>query len=92
MSAGKLLSGVLVGAAAGAVLGLLYAPESGKGTRKKLAKKGGDLGDSVKSKFNELGEALQERYDTIKKDAKKAIKKAKNSSNDMEAEVEAAMS
>ncbi|WP_313566481.1 YtxH domain-containing protein [Empedobacter sp.] len=37
-NATKLLAGLAIGTAIGAVVGLLYAPESGKDTRKKLKK------------------------------------------------------
>ncbi len=72
----KLLTGVIVGAAVGAALGILFAPESGKDTRKKLAKKGTDLGDTVREKMNEFGEVLQEKYESIKGDAKDILEKA----------------
>ncbi|MEO6405615.1 MAG: YtxH domain-containing protein [Ferruginibacter sp.] len=78
MSSSKLLSGILLGAAAGAVLGVLFAPEKGTETRKKLAQKGGDLSDSVKNKFNELGEALQEKYDNIRGEAKDIMDQGKD--------------
>ncbi len=78
MSASKLLSGILLGAAAGAVLGVLFAPEKGTETRKKIAQRSGELGDTVKNKFNELGEALQEKYDNIRGEAKDIMEKGKD--------------
>ena len=78
MSSSKLLAGILLGAAAGAVLGVLFAPDKGTETRKKIAKKSSDFSDSVKSKFNELGEALQEKYDSIRGEANDIIEKGKD--------------
>jgi gas vesicle protein len=71
----KLLTGIIVGAAVGAALGILFAPESGKDTRKKLVKKGAELGDTVREKLNEFGEVLQEKYESIKGDAKDILEK-----------------
>ncbi len=73
----KLLTGVIVGAAVGAAIGILFAPESGKDTRKKLAQKGADLGDTVREKVNEFGEVLKEKYENIKGDAKDILEKRK---------------
>jgi len=83
MSSSKLLAGVLLGAAAGAVLGVLFAPDKGTETRKKIAEKGGNIGDSIKNKFNELGEALQERYDSIRGEANDIIEKGKDTAATM---------
>ena len=51
---GKLVGAVLLGAAIGGVLGVLFAPDKGTETRKKIMTKGGDLRDSIKDKFTGL--------------------------------------
>ena len=46
----KVLVGLLVGLAAGAALGLLFAPEKGSETRDRLSQSLKDLGESIKDK------------------------------------------
>lgn len=65
MSSGKLLLGVLAGVAAGAVLGILFAPEKGAVTRKKIAKSSEDYTDSLKEKFNEFVDNLFKKFETV---------------------------
>ncbi|NLO02771.1 MAG: YtxH domain-containing protein, partial [Bacteroidales bacterium] len=45
MSSGKVFLGVLAGAAAGALAGILFAPAKGSKTRKRILKKGEDYSD-----------------------------------------------
>jgi gas vesicle protein len=52
MSSGKVLLGVLVGVAAGALLGILFAPDKGQNTRKNITRKGEDFADGLKEKFD----------------------------------------
>ena len=58
---GKILVAVAAGIAAGAVLGILFAPDKGSETRKKLNKKGKKIADEVKEKFNGFKEELEKK-------------------------------
>ena len=51
MSSKQVLLGVLAGAVVGATLGILFAPDKGSDTRKKISKKSSDFLDSVTKKF-----------------------------------------
>lgn len=68
MSSGKVVLGLLAGMAAGAVLGILLAPDKGSDTRKKISKKGTDYSDSLKEKFNEFKTTMSEKFDRVKAD------------------------
>jgi gas vesicle protein len=68
MSTGKLLLGVLGGVAAGALLGILFAPAKGSETRKKISKKGEDFTDAIKEKFDEFIQTISEKFENIKDD------------------------
>lgn len=78
MSSGKLLLGVLAGVAAGAVLGILFAPDKGAETRKKIAEKGEDYVDGIKGKFNDLINDLSKKVDGVKAKAEELVDKAKS--------------
>ncbi len=62
----KTLLGFLAGAAVGALAGILLAPDKGSETRKKISKKTGDLGDSLKGQFNDFIDGVK-RGDLKKK-------------------------
>jgi gas vesicle protein len=65
-NSGKLIGAVLLGAAIGGALGILFAPDKGSETRKKISTKGNDLTDSMKEKFGELVDKFKKEVDTAK--------------------------
>ena len=66
----KVLVGLLAGLAAGAALGLLFAPEKGSDTRDKLSQSLKDFGDSIKDRaadeINNLSALKDKVVDSIK--------------------------
>ena len=51
MSNSKTLLGFLAGAAVGSILGILFAPDKGTETRRKIGETSGDLTDSLKKQI-----------------------------------------
>jgi gas vesicle protein len=68
MSSGKVVIALLAGVAAGAVLGILFAPEKGSETRKKLSGEGNDFKESMKEKFNEFLDDISEKYENVQEE------------------------
>lgn len=54
MSTNKVILSVLAGLATGAILGILFAPDKGSETRRKISKKTTDTLDDIKHKFQSL--------------------------------------
>ena len=78
MESGKVVLGALAGLAAGAALGILFAPDSGLATRKKIAKKGGDYADGVSSQLNDLVDTMTTKFEKLKAEASQMAKDAEN--------------
>lgn len=78
MSTGKILLGILAGAAAGAALGILFAPDKGSNTRKKISKEAEDYTDELKSKFNDLLAGVAQKFDSVKQEASGMADKGKS--------------
>ena len=70
MKTGKALLGLLAGVAVGATVGLLFAPDKGENTRKKIKKSSEDLKDNVTSKFNDLVDTVSQKIDALTKEVK----------------------
>jgi gas vesicle protein len=83
MSSGKVLLGFVVGAAAGAALGILFAPAKGSVTRKRIARTGKDYAENVNDKLNEYADVVTEEYDTIKEGAMDLVEKGKKKAASM---------
>ena len=69
MSTGKVVLGTLAGLAIGAIAGILFAPEKGSTTRKQIMDKGNDYANKLKSKKDEFGNSITEKFESAKKDA-----------------------
>jgi gas vesicle protein len=66
---GKLIGALLLGAAIGGALGILFAPDKGSATRKKILTKGEDVTDDLKEKFNDLIAEVKKQMETAKNKA-----------------------
>lgn len=71
MNKSKVITGVLIAVAAGAVIGGLFATKKGKKFRKMVAKKSGEYSEKAMNKFTKLKERGEELAEKGKKEASK---------------------
>lgn len=66
---GKVVGALLVGAAVGSILGILFAPHKGTKTRKNIAHSTEDLAESIKQKFEDLFDEAKASFEAQKEKA-----------------------
>ena len=77
MKSGKLVLGILAGVAVGAIAGILFAPDKGSKTRRKIVSKGKDYVSGVQEKFDELVDTISRKYEDKKEEAGELVSNGK---------------
>ncbi|HZK63423.1 MAG TPA: YtxH domain-containing protein [Puia sp.] len=67
MTSKKLIAGVLTGLAAGAMISLMVSSKKNRSISRKLMKKGNNLADDLKGRFNEFVDRLEDKFQGILK-------------------------
>jgi gas vesicle protein len=86
MSTSKTLLGFVAGAAVGAALGILFAPDKGAETRKKISDQSNDLADNLKGKFTDIVDGVKDKFSSLKGEAEDAAEKGYSAYNRSKAE------
>ena len=92
MSNSKVLLGFVAGAAAGALAGILFAPDKGSATRKKISNKTGDITDSIKNSFSHFIDKIKDTYRGVEEDVEEMSNKAGTKMTDGKREMKNAVS
>ena len=92
MNSGKVVLGVLAGVAIGAMFGILFAPDKGSNTRRKISQKRDDYIDELEEKFNDFTDSIADKFDTVKDGATRIVKNGKQKVQDIESEVISSLS
>ena len=70
---GKILTAIAAGATAGAILGILFAPDRGSETRKKIADQRDRISGNVKNTFRRGKERLTDIKDDVEKNVRDRV-------------------
>ena len=79
--------GILGGLAVGAILGVLFAPDKGSNTRRKIAEKGTDLKDNLKGNFNDFVASIEDQYSNFTSNAEDVIEEGKSKLERMSSDI-----
>jgi len=81
-SAAKILGAIIIGSAIGGILGILFAPDKGTVTRKRICTRSGDFSDDVDDRFSDFLSEIKKEVGSVKDKATELIEmgkaKAKN--------------
>lgn len=69
----KILLGAAAGTALGITLGILFAPDKGSETRKKISKKGEEFRDELGDKFDEIVDGITKKVDALREEVSHRI-------------------
>jgi gas vesicle protein len=72
MESNKVVVGVVAGVAIGALMGILFAPDKGSKTRKRVMHKATAFKEELQSKMEDLVDGVSDQYDSLVAEAHNA--------------------
>lgn len=84
----KIIAATLAGVATGLALGVLFAPDKGSETRKKISDGYTDLSDTIKDKISDLVGAAKDEFANAKGKAESMARKATNKASNIKSDIE----
>jgi gas vesicle protein len=87
MNSGKVLIGILAGAAVGAALGILFAPDKGCDTRRKISEKSHEYTNALGNRCNAFVESLTQKLESMRGDVTDQVDNVKQTAQDLETEL-----
>lgn len=78
MKTNKIITGIVSGLAVGTILGILFAPDKGCNTRRKIVKKGNDLKGGIKNSIDNLVSSIENKYGELASKVENVIDESKS--------------
>jgi len=86
MSASRIMTGFLTGAAIGGILGVLFAPDKGEETRRKISEKSHDVANTLKENFNDFVDGVKDKISSVRGQADETEEKGISKYNKVKGE------
>lgn len=83
MKPNNVITGIVSGLAIGTILGILFAPDKGCNTRRKIAKKGSDLRGGIKNSIDNLVSSIENKYEELASKVENVIDESKSRFGDI---------
>jgi gas vesicle protein len=77
MSTAKIIVGVLAGVAVGAAIGILFSPDKGVNTRRKITRKSEDMMHDIEEGLSDIYDTISKKYGQASEEVEKAVKGGK---------------
>ena len=91
MKTSSIIISTLIASAAGVAIGMLYAPQKGSRTRRKISEKNHQYSDYLSDKFYDLVDSVSHPLESIEDEAKRLVKKANKNAKKLATEVDSGL-
>jgi len=87
MKTSSIIISTLIASAAGVAIGMLFAPEKGSRTRRKILEKNHEYSDFMSDSYDDIVDSVSKSLASIEDESKRIAKKAKKAAPEINADL-----